>query len=138
MAELLIKLTNATHSDPVKDLRGCYKRGDVVCVMPDGHQWGAKESPPDFMVLQVPDMTTEEAQAYLQPVVEPVTEESVLPIALLQTDPTISTVEVIGGKTMITRTKASRRRRFSFDMTGLSHVARRNKAQLTITDKKAP
>lgn len=35
MALLLIKATNATHIDPTKDQRGCYKRGDVVSVYED-------------------------------------------------------------------------------------------------------
>lgn len=43
MAELLIKAVNATHSDPAKDARGCYKRGDIVDVRPDGFSWGALE-----------------------------------------------------------------------------------------------
>lgn len=54
MAELLIKLVDATHEDPEKDRRGCYKRGDVVVVQEDGHEWGAKEGPPRFVRLHIP------------------------------------------------------------------------------------
>ena len=54
MAELLIKAVDASHPDPVKDRRGCYKLGDVVIVQDDGHQWGAKEGPPNFVVLRIP------------------------------------------------------------------------------------
>jgi len=51
MAEILVRLKNNTHSDPIKD-RMCYKRGDVVVVMPDGHPWGSSEGLPDFAVIQ--------------------------------------------------------------------------------------
>lgn len=71
MAELLIRLINNQHSDATKDKRGSYKRGDVVVVMPDGHEWGLKERPPRFAVVSVPDMTVAEAQAYLEPELEP-------------------------------------------------------------------
>lgn len=52
--ELLIKAVDAIHSDPEKDRRGCYKRGDVVIVQDDGHEWGRKEGPPNFVVLRIP------------------------------------------------------------------------------------
>lgn len=54
MAELLIKAADATHADAEKDRRGCYKRGDVVIVQDDGHEWGAKEGPPNFVILRIP------------------------------------------------------------------------------------
>ena len=43
MAELLILNRDAT-----PDQRG-YKRGDIVVVMDDGHQWGGAEGLPDFV-----------------------------------------------------------------------------------------
>lgn len=54
MAELLVKAVDATHADPEKDRRGCYKRGDVVVVREDGHAWGRKEGAPKFRVVKVP------------------------------------------------------------------------------------
>jgi len=51
MAELLIHLKNNTNADPVKD-RMCYKRGDIVVVMPNGHPWGSIEGLPDFAVIR--------------------------------------------------------------------------------------
>lgn len=62
MAELLIKAVDATHTDPTKDARGCYKRGDIVGVAPDGWQWGALElkapaSGGKFVVLKITDVT---------------------------------------------------------------------------------
>lgn len=65
MAEFLIKARNATHADPVKDARGCYKRGDIVVVMPDGHLWGSKEGLPDFVIVKVPGVDHERARKYL-------------------------------------------------------------------------
>lgn len=54
MAELLIKAIDANHTDPVKDQRGCYKHGDPVLVMPDGHTWGRCEGFPLFWRVRVP------------------------------------------------------------------------------------
>lgn len=54
MAEILIKAVNATHADPTKDQRGCYKRGFPVLVMPDGHPWGIQERLPKFVVFKFP------------------------------------------------------------------------------------
>ena len=65
MAEILIKAKDFVNPDPELD-KFAYKRGHVVCVMPDGHPWGKKECLPDFVVLKVPDMTIEEAQVYLE------------------------------------------------------------------------
>ena len=70
MAEILIKAVDATHADPIKDQRGCYKRGMPVCVMPDGHTWGAAERLPAFVVLKLPGITVERVQAFLHPLVD--------------------------------------------------------------------
>lgn len=67
MAELLIKARDASHDDPETDRRGCYKRGDVVVVMPDGHEWGVKEGLPNFVVLKIPGVDPER----IRPLVEP-------------------------------------------------------------------
>lgn len=56
MAEFLIKAIDATHPDPVKNERGCYKRGDVVAVKPDGWPWGAREGFPTFVIVKVPGL----------------------------------------------------------------------------------
>ncbi|MFQ5354613.1 MAG: hypothetical protein ACE5DR_06665, partial [Thermodesulfobacteriota bacterium] len=65
MAELLIRLKDNTHSDAVKD-RMCYKRGDVVVVMPDGHEWGRAEGLPDFAVIRT-DRTEAQMEAFIAP-----------------------------------------------------------------------
>lgn len=65
MAEFLIKAVDATHADPVKDARGCYKRGDIVVVMPDGWTWGSAETLPKFVVVKIPGVDAERAKKYL-------------------------------------------------------------------------
>jgi hypothetical protein len=65
MAEFLIKAIDATHSDPIKDKSGSYKRGDVVVVMPDGWPWGRLEGPPKFVIVKIPGMSVEAAQKYI-------------------------------------------------------------------------
>lgn len=65
MAEILIKATNSFHSDPDMDARGSYKRGMPVIVMPDGHEWGAKERLPNFIVLKIPGISVTAVQKYV-------------------------------------------------------------------------
>ncbi len=66
MAELLVVLIDANHSDTEKDVRGSYKRGDIVVVFPDGHIWGKNEGPPKFGIVQLTGITVEQAKIYLQ------------------------------------------------------------------------
>jgi len=73
MAELLIKAIDSIHSDPIKDARGSYKRGDVVVVMPNDHLWGREEhpntttySPARFFILKIPEMSVEQMNKYIQ------------------------------------------------------------------------
>jgi hypothetical protein len=65
MAEFLIKAQSMTHTDPTKDARGCYKRGDIVAVFPDGHTWGRLETLPKFVVVKVPGLNAERAAKYM-------------------------------------------------------------------------
>jgi len=67
MAEFLIKASDNTHSDPIKDARGCYKKGDIVDVRPDGFRWGREEGPPKFYIVKMPDLKVEDARKYMQP-----------------------------------------------------------------------
>lgn len=59
MAELLIKATSASHADPEKDESGCYKKGDIVGLQSDGHEWGAKEGLPNFIRVKVPGLSVD-------------------------------------------------------------------------------
>lgn len=66
MAEILVKLETADNpADP-----NAWTRGDIVCIMPDGHKWGKKECPPKFQVVRVPDAKADELQGYIEPAVE--------------------------------------------------------------------
>lgn len=66
MAEILVKAIDATHDDPVKDRRGCYKRGMPVVVMPDGHPWGKEEGPPKFVVVKLPGIDHKALHKYVR------------------------------------------------------------------------
>jgi len=70
MAKFLIKAIDANHSDPTKDARGCYKRGDIVAVMPDDHEWGSSECSPKFVKINIPDLDHINAKKYLENVNE--------------------------------------------------------------------
>lgn len=65
MAELLIRVNSSSHPDPAVDA-GCYKRGDVVVVMPDGHRWGTQEGLPVFVKVKIPGLSVATAMAWLQ------------------------------------------------------------------------
>jgi len=63
--ELLIKAVDAHHPDIKVDGAGCYKKGDVVCIMPEGHEWGAKECLPKFLVVKADISDVEAADLVL-------------------------------------------------------------------------
>ena len=67
MCEILIKAIDAKHSDPAKNERGCYKRGDIVVVMPDGHQWGSEEGLPRFVRVKIPGLDPETVKHIIEP-----------------------------------------------------------------------
>jgi len=72
MAEILIKVETYTHSDPVKDRQGVYKRGDIINIKPDGWSDGpnwAQSSYPyarfgKFVLVKCPEITVEESIAW--------------------------------------------------------------------------
>lgn len=66
MAELLIKAIDATHSDPVKDKAGCYKRGDIVDVRPDGFEWGREEGLPTFVKVKIPGLAVSTIKQFME------------------------------------------------------------------------
>ena len=66
MAEILVRVTDSTNSDPIKDRRGCYKRGMPVIVMPDNHPWGKEEGLPHFVVIKVPGVSVEKLSKYIE------------------------------------------------------------------------
>ena len=66
MAQILVKAIDATHADPVKDRRGCYKRGMPVVVMPDTHTWGREECLPKFVIIKIPGVSVDRVMKYLK------------------------------------------------------------------------
>lgn len=70
MCEILIFAGNNTHPDPATDRRGSWKRGYPVAVKEDGHQWGAEEGLPKFIVLKLPGVPVAKAEAFLAPQME--------------------------------------------------------------------
>jgi len=65
MAELLVKAVNATHLDSDKNIKSCYKQGDIIGVAPNGYEWGALElkAPADggkFVVIKIIDVTRQQ------------------------------------------------------------------------------
>lgn len=57
MAELLLY-----YRDPERG----YEIGDVIHVLPDGSTWGLCECVDDFLVVRLPGLAVEDAQAYTQ------------------------------------------------------------------------
>ena len=81
MCEALIFARNNTHPDPVKDRRGCYKRGMPVVVFEDKHTWGREESlrawldeyyparewPTHFYLLKFPGVSADRLRYLTEP-----------------------------------------------------------------------
>lgn len=65
MAEFLIKAVDAGNINPEKD-RACYRRGDIVVVMPDGHVWGRQEGLPKFYQVSIPGLSVELAKKVIE------------------------------------------------------------------------
>lgn len=67
MAELLIKAVDATHPNPTKDQRGCYKRGDVVMVLENGATPEGVTPPAQggkFVIIRITDVTRAQVIAF--------------------------------------------------------------------------
>jgi len=57
--DVLVKLGDNVHPDPTEDARGSYKHGDVIMVMPAGHNWSDTERS-SFFIIQL-NLTDQEA-----------------------------------------------------------------------------
>ena len=66
MAELLVKARDASHPDSDTDVAGCYKMGDIVVAMPDGHSWRSGETLPSFVVVKCPQLDIDTARQRIQ------------------------------------------------------------------------
>ncbi len=68
MAEFLIINKDHEHDDKNKSIRSCWKIGDIVHVVKDGHIWGSEEvKENEFRIVKVPRMSVEEGQKYCLP-----------------------------------------------------------------------
>jgi hypothetical protein len=56
MAELLVKVADNTHPDTSINTEACFKASDIVFIAEDGHNWGALEGLPNFIVVKVPGL----------------------------------------------------------------------------------
>lgn len=64
MADFLIMAINKTHSDPLKEARECYQRGDIVEVF----EHGKLQTPPigsPFVLVRVTGVTKAQADNYM-------------------------------------------------------------------------
>jgi len=84
MCELLVKAIDANHPDPVIDLAGSYKRGDVVVIMPDGHTWGTGELDTNvFAIIKHPGVSVDSMKYMLYEHVESLPKTAALKVPRL-------------------------------------------------------
>ena len=85
MCELLVKSVDATHPDPVINLSGCYKRGDVVVIQPDGFMWGTGELDTSvFEIVKMPGVAIADMQYLLNPNEAPLPKSAAMHIPALR------------------------------------------------------
>lgn len=71
--EALVAVTDQKASDPAEDLRSSLKAGDVMVVLPEGHQWSDTEKN-SYLLIKM-KLTEEQAQNLLAPEQKTVKEE---------------------------------------------------------------
>lgn len=125
--ELLVKLTDNTHIDPAKDLR-CWKRGDVVAIMEDGHQWGLEEGPPKFFVIKMPGITKDKAASLVTQDMETIEVVTQVPLEEFKNKPEFQ-ARTDGKFNYITVTQMKARRQVSVDVDAV--VAKINQGTVT-------
>lgn len=85
MALFLIYDRNNTHSDPEKQARGCYQRGDIVEVLDDSkHDGDLVKNPimPPWILVRITGVTREQALKYMEPYIDPATAGTEHPVVL--------------------------------------------------------
>ena len=60
MAEIVIKRGSATHTDPVKNIRGCYKHGDIIDILDDG----LADTMPHLTVIKIPNLDKDDILSF--------------------------------------------------------------------------
>lgn len=85
MCELLVKVVDVAHSDPLINMQACYKRGDVVTVQPDGHVWGSAELDTNvFSIVKKPGVSVDDMQYLLNDSKQPIKQTAALKIPALR------------------------------------------------------
>lgn len=71
MAELLVRVVDKTNpDDPYLDAQ-LTKRGDVICVQPDGWPWGIEElKNPDWRIIKLPGIDPDKLASLLAPEID--------------------------------------------------------------------
>lgn len=71
MAELLVRVVDKVNpNDPYLDAK-CTKRGDVICVQPDGWVWGREEQTnPEWRIVRVPGLSVTQCLGFLAPEID--------------------------------------------------------------------
>lgn len=71
MCELLVRVVDKTNpDDPYLDAQ-LTKRGDVICVQPDGWPWGTEElKNPDWRIIKLPGVNPDALAAFLSPEID--------------------------------------------------------------------
>lgn len=65
MAEMLVRIVDKINPDPKLDLL-CRKRGDVVCIMPDGHGWSEAEiTNPEWTIVKFPGVSRDKLDHFI-------------------------------------------------------------------------
>lgn len=68
MAEFLVKARDPIDLPKDEESRErCYRRGDIVVVMKDGHEWGKEERLPKFVVVKIPGLDVAKAKHLTDP-----------------------------------------------------------------------
>jgi hypothetical protein len=80
MAQILMIAVNRTNPDADADRKHCYKIGMPIVVVPDNHQWGAKECPPTFYLIKVPGISLDKVRKFIAPEYETFPDENGDPI----------------------------------------------------------
>ena len=107
-AELLVITKDGSHHSHAK-------KGDIIAVVDNGHEWGKKEGLPLFVVIKIPEMTMEEAKLYEEQLTEEVD------------------VEIEG--VFVKRQKVVRDRKYKFDNEYLDTVIAEGKSVKEINPK---
>lgn len=67
MAILVLIDRDATHSDPTKDARGCYKLGDIVAVHDDSRYTDGEPIAPPWYLIRITGVTKAQIERLIEP-----------------------------------------------------------------------